>query len=59
MFCLLCLAVFFYVEIEHIFNILFHICSEQIWCLLRLLVFATGEMEIMNLEDLDFFYNLL
>jgi len=62
------MVVSFYMEMKHIFNILFHICTpqlflgqerEQILCLLGFLVSMTAEMEIMNLEDLGFFYNLL
>lgn len=64
MFCLLHVVVPFYMQMKHVFNILFHICTpqlfldqkrEQILCLRGLLVSMTAEKEIMNLEDLGFF----
>lgn len=67
MFCLMVVVVYFYIEIKHVFNNLFHISTsqlfieqerEQILCLLAFLVSMTAEMEIINLEDLGFFYNL-
>lgn len=68
MFCLLHVVVSFYMEMNHVFNILFHICIPQLFLdqerdqvlrLLGLLVSMTAEMEVINLEDPGFFYNLL
>lgn len=61
-------VVSFYIEMKHVFDILFHIHTrqlaldqegEEILCLPGLLVSMTAEMEITNLEDIDFFYYLL